>query len=227
MSERIHCFVPPLKKQDQMFLTPHKCLDLLEVGNARFYTRRPAKRNRRAEIRSTTDGQWPFAIVLGCIDSRVPTELIFDCGVGDIMSTRVAGNFVTDELLAGVEYAVHHLGAKLIVVLGHTGCGAVKLATSTTPRDAQTLQGKLQTLHSSILPAVEAWGGHQADPDPDKVAAFNVRLGCERILDRSDTIRGLVQSGKVGVVGAMYDVRTGKVDFTIKPLSSHKRYTNL
>lgn len=195
--------------------SPADAKRLLEEGNRRFLQRQPFERDLLHEVEETRGGQWPFAVVLSCIDSRVPPELVFDCGIGDVFSVRVAGNFVNTDNLGSIEYGCKVAHAKLIVVLGHRGCGAVKGAC-----DGVEL-GNLTAMLTNLKPAVDAVA-EPADPaqrsskNPefvDHVAEANVRLNLERLLAESDVLREQVEAGEIQVVGAMYDITSGKVDF--------------
>lgn len=205
----------PLTKEMQQQLTPGQILQILKDGNERFLARSLAARDLEAEFAATKEGQCPHTIVLGCIDSRVPAEVVFDAAIGDIMADRVAGNILNDELMAGLEYATHHLGAKLVVVLGHTKCGAVSLATNTDEATAWGLHGQLGSLWRGIRPAVHcACTKYQCTkPDLNAVISENVRLTCEKAIADSEILRDLMAAGKLLIVGAVYDIETGKVAF--------------
>ena len=166
-----------------------------------------------AQVRATAEGQYPFAVVLGCIDSRVPPELVFDQGIGDIFSARIAGNFANTDIIGSLEFATKLAGAKLIVVLGHTECGAIKGVC-----DGAKLRILTGTL-SNLAPAVYAVTGVPGDRT-SKNAAFvqrvseeNVRLTVQALMERSDVLRGLADENQLRVVGAMHDVRTGRLSF--------------
>ena len=166
-----------------------------------------------AQIRATGDGQYPFAAVVGCIDLRASNELIFDQGIGDIFGARVAGNFVNDDMLGSLEFACAAAGAKLVVVLRHTECGAVKGACD------DVVLGNLTRMLASIKPAVasvEGFDANRSSRNPafvQAVADRNVVLTLARIRERSAILRDMTDSGAIGVVGAMYDVHTGRVTF--------------
>jgi carbonic anhydrase len=171
------------------------------------------ERDYMQQVKATGDGQFPFAAIVGCIDSRASNELFFDQGIGDVFSARVAGNFVNDDMLGSLEFACAAAGAKLIVVVGHTECGAVKGAC-----DDVVLGNLTQTL-VNIKPAVAAVSGHETNRSSSNsafvqaVADKNVELTLERIRERSPILRGMVDNGDIGLAGAMYDVHTGKVTF--------------
>ncbi len=200
-------------KQTQSATTPQKALQILKEGNARFIQGKMAQRDLMQQVKETGPGQFPFAAIVGCIDSRASNELIFDQGIGDIFSARIAGNFVNDDILGSLEFACAAAGAKLILVLGHTECGAVKGAC-----DDVVLGNLTQTL-SNIKPAVAAVSGFESDRSSknDKfvqaVTDKNVLLTVERIRERSPILRDMVDKGQIGLAGAMYDVHNGKVTF--------------
>lgn len=198
----------------QQALTPQLCLELLKEGNKRFVEKELLGHDHMAKVKATADGQYPFAIILSCIDSRVPTEILFDKGVGDIFNARIAGNFVNKDILGSMEFACAVAGAKLIVVMGHTACGAVKGACD------HVELGNLTEMLKNLAPAVEAT---PTEPDEDRssanadfvnrVAQKNVELTLQQILKDSTVLNDLFEQGKIGLVGAMYDVASGKVSF--------------
>ena len=200
-------------KDTQAATTPEKALQLLKDGNARFVQGKMLKRDYMQQVKATGGGQFPFAAIVGCIDSRGSNELIFDQGIGDIFSARVAGNFVNDDMLGSLEFACAAAGAKLILVVGHTECGAVKGAC-----DDVVLGNLTQTL-ANIKPAVAAVSGHDSDRSSGNpkfvqaVADKNVVLTLARIRERSSILRDMADKGDIGIKGAMYDVHTGKVTF--------------
>jgi carbonic anhydrase len=204
-----------LTKEDQSNITPTGALALLKNGNERFVKNLQARRNLLEQVRDTSTGQYPFATILSCIDSRVSAELVFDQGVGDVFSVRVAGNIVNDDLLGSMEFACKLAGTKIILVLGHTSCGAVKGACD----DAR--MGNLTGLLSKIKPAVQAVS-EPADPEArtsknlnfvDQVAEINVRLTMENIRKQSPVLRMMEEDGEILISGAMYDISTGAVRF--------------
>jgi carbonic anhydrase len=197
-------------KDTQAATTPVKALALLKEGNARFVAGAPAARDLRAQVKATAAGQYPFAAVLGCMDSRASAELVLDQGIGDIFSIRVAGNVVDTDDLGSLEYAAKVAGARLIVVMGHTSCGAIKGAVD------DVTMGHLTFLLEKIRPAIESSGPRGTSKDHayvDRVAEQNVRLVMKEIRERSPILRELFDGGKVGLAGAMYDVETGRVAF--------------
>lgn len=202
-------------KETQATMTPEKALNFLREGNVRFQNNLKANRNLLEQVNDTSDGQFPFATILSCIDSRVSAELVFDQGLGDIFSVRIAGNFVNQDILGSMEFACKLAGTKLIVVLGHTACGAVKGACD----DAKL--GNLTSMLAKIKPAVVAVKEPQ-DPNKrnssnsefvDNVSAKNVQLTIDRIMKESDVLSEMQSSGEINIIGAMYDINTGAVDF--------------
>jgi carbonic anhydrase len=190
-------------------------LNILQEGNARFINNLKAQRDLLAQVNDTRDGQWPFATILSCIDSRTSAELIFDQGLGDIFSIRIAGNIINTDILGSMEFACKIAGSKLIVVLGHTKCGAVKGACD------HVEMGNLTELLSKLQPAVyeekettDFSKRNSANPSfVENVASINVRRTVKSIIERSFIIEQMVESGEIGVVGAMYNIDTGKVEF--------------
>jgi len=202
-------------KATQAALTPMSALKLLKEGNQRFVQQNQTARDLIEQVKQTTSGQYPFATILSCIDSRVSAELVFDQGVGDIFSARVAGNIVNEDILGSIEFACKLAGTKIIVVLGHTGCGAVKGACD----DAR--MGNLTTLLSKIKPAVEAITEPE-DPSlrnsknaefVNAVAEKNVYLTIDNLREKSPVLAEMEENGEIMVVGAMYDIADGKVHF--------------
>jgi carbonic anhydrase len=200
-------------KRTQSAITPQQALQMLKDGNSRFLQGKMMQRNLIQQVAATGSGQFPYAAIVGCIDSRVATELVFDQGIGDIFSARIAGNFVNDDILGSLEFACAAAGAKLILVLGHTECGAVKGACD------DVILGNLTQTLVNIKPAVAAVSGYESDRSSKNaqfvqaVAEKNVVLTVERIRRRSPILRGMVDNGQIGLNGAMYDVHTGKVTF--------------
>ena len=195
-------------RESQAAMTPSAALERLQAGNARFAANEMKNRNWSANVVATASGQFPYAAVLACMDSRAPLEVVFDQGLGDVFGIRVAGNVVNDDELGSLEYALK-VGAKLIVVLGHTDCGAVK----GTIDDVKL--GNLTGLLAKIHPAVAAAGCHSSKDDAcvSKAAEMNVRQSTKEIRARSPYVRKYLDEGKVKLVGAMYDVATGRVTF--------------
>jgi carbonic anhydrase len=202
-------------KETQSSLTPRAALEILKDGNSRFIKNLKAQRDLLGQVNDTRDGQWPFATVLSCIDSRTSAELIFDQGLGDIFSVRIAGNIVNTDILGSMEFACKVAGSKLIVVLGHTKCGAVKGACD------HVEMGNLTELLSKLQPAVYAESDTvNIDKRNSKNAKFvenvstiNVKRSVKNIIERSFILEQMVENGEIGVVGAMYNIETGKVEF--------------
>ena len=203
----------PPTKASQAAMTPQQALAELKAGNARFVAGHPLKRNLPADVKATASGQYPIAVVLSCLDSRQPIEIVLDQGIGDIFSARVAGNVLNDDILGSMEFACKVSGAKLIAVIGHTNCGAIKGAVD----DVQL--GNLTGLLAKIKPAMDAV---PADVQPrtsknpefvDQVAEANVRLVMQQIRDHSPILRDMLDKGQIGLVGGMYDLSTGEVRF--------------
>lgn len=204
-----------LNAELQSKITPRMALEMLRKGNERFVNNLKANRNLLEQVNQTRDGQWPFATILSCIDSRTSAELIFDQGLGDVFSIRIAGNIINTDILGSMEFACKVAGSKLIVVLGHTRCGAVKGACD------HVEMGNLTELLSKLQPAVYS---ERETRDLERrssknavfvenVAAINVRRSVKSVLERSYIIEQMVEAGAIGVVGGMYDVETGQVDF--------------
>ncbi|WP_405384660.1 carbonic anhydrase family protein [Maribacter sp. LLG6340-A2] len=202
-------------KETQATMTPQKSLDFLKEGNQRFQNNLKANRNLLEQVNDTSEGQFPFATILSCIDSRVSAELVFDQGLGDIFSVRIAGNFVNEDILGSMEFGCKLAGTKLIVVLGHTSCGAIKGACD------HARLGNLTALINKIEPAVDA----VTEPKDetlrnsknlefvDKVAAKNVEMTIANIKKDSPVLAEMEQNGEIMIVGAMYDISTGAVEF--------------
>ena len=207
--------MPTQTAESQSQMTPEKALELLKEGNQRFLRGAPRERKLNQQVIETAYGQYPFASIIGCIDSRVPTSLIFDQGIGSIFSARVAGNIVNDDILGSLEFACKLAGAKLVVVLGHTSCGAVKGACD------QAELGNLTALLSKINPAVLAVTEPENPEERtsknadfvDAVALENVRLTVQNVRTYSNVLRSMEKQGAIKIIGAMYDVATGEVQF--------------
>jgi len=206
--------VPVMSKQAQNDMTPARALALLKEGNERFLSGEMLQRDLIAQVHATATGQYPFAAILGCIDSRVPPELVFDQGIGDVFGCRIAGNFANTDMIGSLEFATKLAGAKLIVVLGHTECGAIKGAC-----DNAQLGNLTQTL-SNLAPAVyettDVPGERNSKNNAfvQEVCRQNVRLTVQGVTERSEVLRDLVNEKQARVVGAMHDVATGRVIFS-------------
>lgn len=202
-----------ITKEFQDSITPSMALKLLEEGNKRFVNNLKTNRNLLQQANETSDGQHPFAVVLSCIDSRTSAELIFDQGLGDIFSVRIAGNIVNEDILGSMEFACKLSGSKIIVVLGHTKCGAVKGACD------QAEMGNLTALLAKIRPAVD----DESDTTENRtsknavfvenVARINVKRTVKAIMERSTIIEHMIDSGEIGIVGGMHDLSTGQVTY--------------
>lgn len=199
----------------QATVTPQKALEFLKEGNQRFINNLKINRNLLQQANETRDGQWPFAAILSCIDSRTSAELIFDQGLGDIFSIRIAGNVINTDIMGSLEFACKIAGSKLIVVLGHTNCGAIKGACD------QVEMGNLTELLSKIQPAVYQ---ETITTEPDKrnsnnvsfvenVANLNIRRSVNAIISRSYILEHLVEQGEIAIIGAKHLLDTGEVVF--------------
>ena len=200
-------------RESQAALTPKQALGLLKAGNERFVEGRLLNRDFREQARVTSQGQFPYAVILSCQDSRTSSEILFDLNTGDAFSIRIAGNIINEDVLGGMEFGVKLAGAKLIAVIGHNECGAIKGAVD----NAQL--GNLTTLLSKIRPAIEAIP-QDVQPRNSKnktfvemVAKENVLLAMRQIRERSPVLREMIDSGQIRVVGGMFDLATGKVTF--------------
>lgn len=202
-----------LNKELQAQITPRKALELLQDGNKRFISNLKAHRNLLEQVNETSDGQWPFATILSCIDSRTSAELIFDQGLGDVFSVRIAGNIVNTDILGSMEFACKVAGSKLIVVLGHSKCGAVKGACD------HVEMGNLTELLSKLQPAVyqekttKENRTSKNEPFVENVSKINVKRNVKNIIERSFILEQMVENGEIGIVGAMHNIETGKVTF--------------
>lgn len=203
-----------LTKEIQESLSPEQCIQLLKDGNQRFVNNLKFNRNLLQQVNETSDGQHPFAVILSCIDSRTSAELIFDQGLGDIFSVRIAGNVLNEDILGSMEFSCKLAGAKVVVVLGHTKCGAVKGACD------HVKLGNLSILLEKLAPAVDAEKTVAEERNSknidfvDKVAKINVNMTIKQIMDRSPILKEMSDKGEIGIVGGMYDVESGTVEFT-------------
>jgi len=202
-----------LNKELQASITPRKALEILKEGNNRFVNNLKAHRDLLEQVNDTRDGQWPFATILSCIDSRTSAELIFDQGLGDIFSVRIAGNIVNTDILGSMEFACKVAGSKLVVVLGHSKCGAVKGACD------HVEMGNLTELLSKIQPAVYQEKQTKVDRNAsnstfvENVAEINVKRSVKNIIQRSFILEKMIENGEIGVIGAMHNIETGEVTF--------------
>ena len=191
-------------------LTPKDAYDILVAGNKRFIQNEIAQRNLNVQVTETSEGQYPFAVTLSCIDSRVPVELVFDQGIGDVFSVRVAGNIVNEDVLGSIEYACKVVGSKIVVVMGHTKCGAVSSACKNVEL------GNITPLLQKIKPAIDVIKikkGEMNDTAIEEVAIQNVHLSIDRIRKESPILSEMEKHGEIEIVGALYDVSTGVVEF--------------
>lgn len=199
--------------ETQSTINPEKALQFLKEGNARFVNNLKINRNLLEQVNDTKDGQFPFAVILSCIDSRTSAELIFDQGLGDVFSVRIAGNVLNDDILGSMEFACKVAGSKLIVVLGHSKCGAIKGAC------AGVKMGKLTGLLDKIQISVDEVREEMPDTSDnnpefvENVAHHNILHTMDMVLERSDILREMYENDEIGLVGAYYDVDNGGVEF--------------
>ena len=197
----------------QTAITPAMALELLKDGNKRFVNNLKINRNLLQQANDTSGGQHPFAVILSCIDSRTSAELIFDQGLGDIFSIRIAGNIINEDILGSMEFGCKVAGSKIIIVLGHTKCGAIKGACD------HVEMGNLTSLLSKIRPAVDdeltiAENRNSSNSEfVEKVAVINVQRTVKSILQRSPILKEMIESGEIGIVGGTHDITTGQVAF--------------
>lgn len=202
-----------LTKEMQAAITPAIALHLLEEGNKRFINNLKVNRNLLQQVNETSDAQHPFAIILSCIDSRTSVELIFDQGLGDVFSVRIAGTIINEDILGSMEFACKIAGAKIIVVLGHSKCGAIKGACD------HVEMGSLTPLLNKIQPAVSAEKtiveNRTSDNEEfvEKVTTINIKRTVQAVLERSPILKELIETGKCGIIGAYHDITTGEVTF--------------
>lgn len=202
-----------LTKELRDKITPLQAVEILKSGNKRFVENLKVNRNLLQQVNETSEGQHPFAVILSCIDSRTSAELIFDQGLGDVFSVRIAGNIQNPDILGSMEFSCKVAGAKVAVVIGHTKCGAVKGACD------HVELGNLTTLLQKFKPALEAENtvttnrsSHNAE-FVEKVATQNVHITTRQIVKNSPLLREMIEKGEIILIGGMYDVETGKVDF--------------
>jgi carbonic anhydrase len=199
-------------KKSQKKMTPEQALELLKAGNERFVGGCMVNRDLREQVNATAGGQYPYAAILSCQDSRTSSEVLFDLNKGDAFSIRIAGNVVNEDVLGGLEFSTKLMGAKLIAVIGHTSCGAIRGAIDSAE------MGNLTALLGRINPAVaSALDGRRRDGNDRKlveaVAKANVSLAMRQIRERSPIIRDLIEAEQVGLIGGMYNLATGRVKF--------------
>jgi carbonic anhydrase len=211
-------------KETQASITPLRALEILKEGNQRFISNLKTNRNLLQQANDTREGQWPFAVILSCIDSRTSSELIFDQGLGDVFSIRIAGNVVNTDIIGSIEFACKIAGSKLIVVMGHTSCGAVKGACN------QVEMGNLTELLSKIQPAVyqekltldSSQRNASNEEFVENVATLNVKRSVKTVIDRSYILEQMIEKGEIAIIGAKHDLETGIVSFFDDTLISDK-----
>jgi len=202
-----------LTKEMQSAITPTMALVLLKEGNKRFEKNLKTNRNLLQQASETSEGQNPFAVILSCIDSRTSVELIFDQGLGDVFSVRIAGNIMNEDILGSMEFGCKVAGSKIIVVLGHTKCGAIKGACD------HVEMGNLTALLTKIQPAVydeksETENRNSNNPEfVEKVATINVKKTLHAIMERSPILKEMIEAGAIGIIGGKHDIATGVVTF--------------
>jgi len=202
-----------LTREEQERLTPERVIQLLREGNDRFVKGSITLRNHREQVRKAVNGQFPKAIVLSCIDSRVPVEDVFDRGIGDMFVARVAGNFVNEDILGSMEYACKVAGSKLVLVLGHEHCGAIKSAI------AGFEMGNITRMLAKIKPALDAvtdYHGEKSNTNEEYVHLVtekNVQLTIAQIRQQSPILKEMEDQGQIKIIGGLYDMDTGKVNF--------------
>ena len=213
-------------KESQAAITPAIALDILKDGNQRFVNNLKANRNLLQQANETSDGQHPFAVILSCIDSRTSAELIFDQGLGDVFSIRIAGNIINEDILGSMEFGCKVAGAKIIVVLGHTNCGAVKAACDNVK------MGNLTTLLSKITPAVDDEKTVIDNRNSDNlnfvenVATINVKRTVKAIMEQSLILKEMLESGAIGIVGGSHNLGTGEVEFYLEAMIINSTLVN-
>ena len=202
-----------LTKELQAAIAPGLAIELLKEGNKRFVNNLKVNRNLLQQANETSDGQHPFAVILSCIDSRTSAELIFDQGLGDVFSVRIAGNIINEDILGSMEFGCKVAGSKIIVVLGHTKCGAVKGACD------QVEMGNLTALLTKIRPAVDDENSVLENRNSgnaefvEKVSTINVKRTVQAIMERSTILKEMIEAGQIGIVGGTHDITTGEVTF--------------
>ena len=202
-----------LTKELQAAISPNQALALLNEGNKRFVNNLKVNRNLLQQANETSEGQHPFAVILSCIDSRTSAELIFDQGLGDVFSVRIAGNIINEDILGSMEFGCKVAGAKIIVVLGHTKCGAVKGACD------HVEMGNLTALLTKIRPAVDdenTVGENRNSGNAEfveKVSAINVKRTVHAIMERSTILKEMIEAGQIGIVGGTHEIASGEVTF--------------
>lgn len=215
-----------LTKEMQTAITPAMALDLLKEGNKRFVNNLKVNRNLLQQANETSDGQHPFAVILSCIDSRTSAELIFDQGLGDVFSVRIAGNIINEDILGSMEFGCKVAGSKIIVVLGHTKCGAVKGACD------HVEMGNLTALLTKIRPAVDDEKttienrNSNNENFVEKVATINVKRTVKAIMERSPILKEMIENDEIGIVGGTHDITTGLVTFYTDTMIVNSQWVN-
>jgi len=201
-------------KETQEMLTPQLAIEILKEGNARFVNNVKAHRNLLEQVNETSAGQFPFAAILSCIDSRTSAELIFDQGLGDIFSIRIAGNILNDDILGSMEFACKSAGSKLVVVLGHTKCGAIEAACNNS-----VLGQHVTHLLNKIKPAIALETETKTDRNSSNklfvqnVTVNNVFITVQKVREQSEILREMETAGQIKIIGGLYDLDTGHVTF--------------
>ena len=196
-----------ITKEIQDGISPDRAIEMLKEGNQRFLNRNETERDLHVQVNQTSGGQFPYAAVLSCIDSRVPVELTFDQGIGDIFSARVAGNIINEDILGSIEYACGVAGSKAILVLGHTKCGAVTAACQGVEL------GNITALLSKVKPAIKEVQERTGQLEVEEVTKSNVNQSIQEIREKSALLADLEKEGKIKIVGAVYHVEDGRVTF--------------
>ena len=196
-----------LTKEIQDSISPNRAVEMLKEGNQRFLDKNEQDRDLHLQVSQTSSGQFPYAVVLSCIDSRVPVELVLDQGVGDIFSARVAGNIINEDILGSIEYACGVAGSKAILVLGHTKCGAVTAAC----KDVEL--GNITALLSKVKPAIANIKLRDGEVEVEEVTKANVHQSIKEIREKSSMLADLETEGKIKIVGAVYHVEDGRVSY--------------
>lgn len=196
-----------LTKEIQDSISPNRAVEMLKEGNQRFLDKNELDRDLHLQVSQTSSGQFPYAVVLSCIDSRVPVELVLDQGVGDIFSARVAGNIINEDILGSIEYACGVAGSKAILVLGHSKCGAVTAAC----KDVEL--GNITALLSKVKPAIANIKQRDGEVEVEEVTKANVHQSIKEIREKSSILADLETEGKIKIVGAVYHVEDGRVSY--------------
>ena len=196
-----------ITKEIQDGISPDRAIEMLKEGNQRFLNKSETERDLHVQVNQTSGGQFPYAAVLSCIDSRVPVELTFDQGIGDIFSARVAGNIINEDILGSIEYACGVAGSKAILVLGHTKCGAVTAACQGVEL------GNITALLSKVKPAIKEVQERTGQLEVEEVTKSNVNQSIQEIREKSALLADLEKEGKIKIVGAVYHVEDGRVTF--------------